>query len=67
MKELAWTVCFQFPDEIAYPNKSSGYQQELDGNVLVWRNKKDAEEFAKIHAGKYNWAIIPTEIVCKIY
>lgn len=65
-KELEWTVCFDFPEQMVYPTEPSGFQAKLDPNVKAWNNKAEANEFGKLHADKYSYTVVPIVIETEI-
>lgn len=67
VKEVEWTVIFNFPEKPVYPTINETYQETMNEQVKCWDNKKQAEEYAKEHCGKYSWVLVPTVIETKIY
>lgn len=67
VKEVEWTICFNFPMGDVYPCRDGSYQEELDEEVMTWNDKKKAEDYAREKCTKYGWHLMPTVIECIDY
>lgn len=61
VKDVEWTILFDFPYNSMYPNKVNGFQSEMNEHVMTWTDKTRAEEFATDKCGKYGWFLVPTK------
>ena len=63
-KDIEWTIAFNYPSNMMFPNKVNGFQSVLNEHVLTWTDKALAEQFAIERCGKYGWELVPTKTEC---